>query len=489
MTSIHKSLALSLIDRYFRILIALLGNMILARLLTPEEIGIYSVSLAVIGIAYTIRGFGLGNFLIQEQNLTDAHIRTTFGFALLIGWTLFLVVFFASPYVAAFYADDRLLQILYISSLNFLILPFCSISIGLLQRAMAFDRLIIVNTVAASTGFVITISLAYIGLGPISMAIASIATNIVTGIAAWLARTDRKLLLPGMSEWRTVLNFGGQSSVTAVVNTIATDINDLALGKILGFAPVAIISRAQGLMNLFHRDLMTAVHTVAFPAFAKAHRTGINLEKQYITSVTNVTVIAWPFYGFTSLYALELIRLLFGSQWDASVTLVSWFCLAGASAATCNLILKAMTAVGRIDLVMKAELLFQPIYALTVVLTAVVFQSVLSCAIAFAIVFTLHPPLLYAFKSRCIPNDYKSLFSQLWLSVKVSLVTLLIPFGMIIYVGFDRTEPMKITLLLISILLCALSWFFALMLFKHPITKDPLFQRLMTSMNITRYLN
>jgi len=482
MTSIRRSLALSFIERYLLMAIALFGSILVARLLTPEEIGIYSVSLALIGIAQVVRDFGLGNFLIQERDLTDAHIRTAFGFALFIGFTLFGLVFLAAPAIADFYANDRLLQTLRISSLNFLVLPFCSISLSLLRREMAFNRLIKVNLIAASVGFITTISLAYAGCGPNSMAIGGVTSNLVTGMGAWFVRTDRKFLLPGISEWRKVLNFGGQSSLAAIVTTIAMDINDLAVGKILGFAPVAIISRAQGLMNLFHRDLMTAVRSVAFPAFSKAHRAGENLEVRYIASVTNVTVIAWPFYGFAALYALELIRLLFGPQWDEAVPLVPWFCLAGAVAATSNLILNAIMATGRIDLVTKSELFYQPLRAALIVAAAVLFESIWACTIAFAIALIAHTPYIYAFKSRCIPNDYRLLLSQLWSSAKVTFAALSGPVILVIYEGLGRHEPMGIMLILTAALVCGLSWLMALILFKHPLTADPLFQRLVAGL-------
>ncbi|MEE4659136.1 MAG: oligosaccharide flippase family protein, partial [Halieaceae bacterium] len=277
------------------IAISLAGSMLLARLLTPEEIGIYSVSLAVIGIAQVVRDFGIGSFLIQEKQLTEAHIRTAFGFSLLIGTTLFVIVFFAAPLAGQFYDDQRLVETMRISALNFLVLPFCSISLSLLRRNMLFKRLAAVGVAAALTGFSVGVSLAYAGYGPNSMALGAVASNIVTGTLAWLVRTDRKLLLPSLSEWRVILKFGSQSSAASVVTTISTDINDLALGRILGFAPVAMISRAQGLMNLFHRDIMGAIRGVMFPAFAKAHREGQSVDAQYIRSVTNVTAFAWPF--------------------------------------------------------------------------------------------------------------------------------------------------------------------------------------------------
>jgi O-antigen/teichoic acid export membrane protein len=478
MTSVRHALVLSFAERYALIVIALLGSILIARLLTPEEIGIYSVSLAIIGIAQALRDFGIGNFLIQEKSLSEAHIRTAFGFSLLIGGSLFIIVYCAAPLVANFYTDGRLTQTLRISAMNFLVLPFCTISLALLRREMAFKQIVTVTLMAAIVGFIVTIGLAYFGFGPNSMAIGAVVGNIATGIGAWIARTERRILLPSLSEWRALLNFGGQSILASVVTTIAMDINDLVLGKILGFAPVAMISRAQGLMNLFHRDIMTAIRGVAFPAFAKAHREGESLEGRHIASVTMVTVIAWPFYGFTALYALELMRLLFGPQWDEAAALVPLFCLAGAFIATSNLVMCAIMAVGRIDLVTKAELLFQPLRVALIVAAAMIFQSLFACATAFLIAFMLYTPVAYMFKARCIPNDYRSLLSNLWLSAKVSLAALALPATLAIHAGLDRSAPASLALVMSSAVCCGVGWLAALVVFKHPVAADPLFRRM-----------
>lgn len=502
MTSVRRSLALSFIERYALITISLLSNILLARLLTPKEIGVYSVSLAVIGIAQVLRDFGIGNFLIQEKNLSEAHIRTAFSFSLLLGGGLFFVTYFAAPFAGDFYGEDQMVLTMRISSLNFFVLPFCSISLSLLRRKMAFKRMMIVNLIAAGFGFVASISLAYSGFGPNSMAIGAVVANIVTGIGSWFARTDRKLLLPGFSGWRTLLKFGAQNSVASVVTTISMDINDLVLGKVLGFASVAMISRAQGLMNLFHRDMMSGIQNVAFPAFAKASRDEESLEPYYAYSVSLITLIAWPFYGFISFFAQEILRLMFGPQWDEATSLVPIFCFAGAIAATSNLVLPAILAVGRIDLVTKVELIFQPIRAALIVGAAIIFQSLVACAIAYFVSFVIFTIFVYAIKEICIQNDYRKLCANLWINFKVTVVTLVFPAALwfnskvisltlslppakfIFDIGIDRNIPASIVTVIAAATLAVISWFIALIIFRHPITADPLFRRFTSKLTV-----
>ncbi|RZI98007.1 MAG: hypothetical protein EOP39_27330, partial [Rubrivivax sp.] len=100
---VRRALAFSFIERWLSIIIALGSNVLLARLLSPEQVGIFSVSLSVIGVAQVLRDFGVVNYVIQEKELQQDSLRTAFGLSLLLGGGLFLVVAAAAPAIADFY--------------------------------------------------------------------------------------------------------------------------------------------------------------------------------------------------------------------------------------------------------------------------------------------------------------------------------------------------------------------------------------------------
>ena len=112
MTSVRRALAISFIERYALIVLSLASNILLARLLTPTEIGLYSVSLAAIGIAQVLRDFGIGTYLIQEKNLTNKSIGTAFGLSLLLGMILFGLCYFCAPIAGDIYDKPTITIIL-----------------------------------------------------------------------------------------------------------------------------------------------------------------------------------------------------------------------------------------------------------------------------------------------------------------------------------------------------------------------------------------
>jgi lipopolysaccharide exporter len=478
MSGVRSALLFSFAERYALIVINLASNLLIARLLTPDQIGVYSVTLAVMSIAQVLRDFGVASYLIQEKDLTDDHIRTALGVTLLIGVGLGLVIFAAAPGVAGFYDEPRMRDLLWLAALNFLLLPFSTISLALLRRRMAFKALAIVNLVATLAGAVTSVGLSWAGFGPIGLVAGTLVVSATTGFAAWWAQGERRLLRPGLSQWRSLFKFGAQSSVVGVVTSVSMDINDLAVAKLMGFTPVALLSRAQGLMNLFHRDLMGAVRNVAYPAYAKAVREQQAMEPLYIASVTYVCVVAWPFYGFVSLYALETLRLLFGPQWDAAAPLVPLFCLAGALAAAISLVGNLMMAMGQMGLLTRMEVVFQPARAALIVAAAFYWREPWACAAALVLAMALQLPLVYVVKARFLSNDWQALSRQLARSAAVALLALAPPALLLWLHPREPGQPLPALWFALAILSCCVTWLLALSWCRHPLAADPAFARL-----------
>ena len=102
--TLRRSLVFAALDRYSSLVIAIISVMILARLLAPAEIGIFSVTMALLTMAATVRDMGAGNYLLQEKELTTERIRAVWAVQLGLGLILAVIVALASGPVADFYA-------------------------------------------------------------------------------------------------------------------------------------------------------------------------------------------------------------------------------------------------------------------------------------------------------------------------------------------------------------------------------------------------
>jgi len=64
----RRSLIFSFLDRYGTAVLNLVGTLLLARLLSPRDFGIYSVAISVVALVAVVRDFGVGNFLLQARD-------------------------------------------------------------------------------------------------------------------------------------------------------------------------------------------------------------------------------------------------------------------------------------------------------------------------------------------------------------------------------------------------------------------------------------
>jgi len=495
--SVRKSLAISLVNKYIQIGLQLVSFFVLARLLTPNDIGLFAVASSAIGIAHVFREFGVGDYLIQEKKLTETKIATAFTITLLLGLTLFILLFLLAPRIADFYNDERLIDIFRLLSLNFLIIPLNSTSFALIRREMRFGAVFWVEILASITSVAVAIILSSLGYGYFSLVWSSLTNTLVSVLAVSFFMRGGLFHRITLCEWKTVLSFGSQLTLTNITGQISTNANDLITGKLLGFAETAIISRAQGIMYLFHRDITATLRGVAFPAFANGHREGRDIEQDYIKAVTNLTAFAWPFYGFFSLFPVEALRLLFGPQWDQAGSLVPWFCAGGASAATCSLIATLLPALGGIKYLVRLHFIVDPLRIITFIVVTYYFRTAEAFALVFLVFFTLPVPLLYYFKDQVLKTHYKQLIQGLLQSLVVSLFALAIPASIAVLHYYDIGEvitqpfidlqwmyktpeqPYFKEWLIIPIgLMMFPSWVLGLILVKHPLTKEILFKKI-----------
>lgn len=445
-------------------LIGFVGIMLIARLLTPAEIGIYSVASAVTGIAQMLRDFGIGNYLIQERELTRERIQTALTVAIITSWTAGGLLYFSSPWAAAFYSEPGLADLIKIQCINFLVIPFTAPILALLRRDMQFAVLFRISVICSIVQFVVSVGLATLGYGYMSLAWASVANVICLMLLVNLNRPQDAWIMPGLKEWRRIANFGVQTSVAAIITEIAMNMNDLILGRFLGFQAVAFYSRAQGMIYLFHRDMMNAVRRVAFPAFAQAVREDKDLLKAYLLSVNYITVFAWPFYAFLGLYAHSVMRLMFGDQWDAAIPLVRILVFAGAIGALWNLWSSALLAMGHVNKVMRSELMVQ-ITRIILIFYAASISIEMTCY-ALIIVYGIQLLVSIRYLNQAIGLRLRVLLLNNLNSFAVTLICMVIPVLCYVYlpVKFSPTQS-----LLIGAITCVLGWLLGIFAVRHPI--------------------
>lgn len=334
--------------RYVSLLIGVGSTLILARLLLPEEVGVYSVGAAVLAIIHVFRDFGVSQYIVREPELDDAKLGTCFGIAVIVAWSFALPLALLAPALATFFEQPGLAPVTWILAGGLAVIPFNSVRMALLRRDMRFGVLFGADVASATANAVVAVTLAALGFSFLSLAWGAFASIAGTYLAVQLLASDVRQPRATLREWRGVAGFGGQALGVSLVTRLGNSAPDFIIGKSSGMAEVGILSRARGLVDLLQTAFLNTVGTVTYSHIARSHRAGEPVAPDYLRSVTYLSVLAWPCYAFLGLNSLAVIRVLFGDNWDASAPLVEVFALAGIFAPLWMFNGQFFTAIGRI---------------------------------------------------------------------------------------------------------------------------------------------
>ncbi|MEP7216814.1 MAG: lipopolysaccharide biosynthesis protein [Anaerolineaceae bacterium] len=371
----RRALAWSFAERYASFFVTMASLMWLARLLTPAEVGVYSLCAAFIAVAGILRDFGVSEYLIQERTLSREKMRAASAIALTVAWTLGAVTFFGRGAVARFYEEPGVAQVLAILSLHFFLLPITSPAFALLNRELAFHRIFLLQIACNVAQAVISVTLALRGHSYLALAwgpVANVATQTVM-LAYW--RPKDSFILPGWREARTVLRFGGMYVASRVLETLARNSHEPVIAKQFDFVSVGLFSRAQGMIEMFHHNVSDAVVRVSTPVFAEDHRNGRPIAESFSRSTAIFVSISWPFFGFIALCSEPIIRVLFGQQWTSAAPLASILAMAAIPSGPFEMVPQLLSATGRVGQRLRISAIVSPVHVILVIAASFVSLS------------------------------------------------------------------------------------------------------------------
>ncbi len=313
--SVPRATLYSAGERFLAFALQLGASVVVARLLSPAEVGVFSLAATLMAIATVLRQFGITDFLVQQRELDRELLRATHGLALLIAWVLALALWMLAEPVARLYHEPEVAPVLRILAFAFVLAPVGSACAALLERDLAFGRLTAVQTASTFASVATTIALAATGHSTASLAWGAVAANLTTIVGYGLLRPADLLMRPRLGEWRRLLGFCSTMTAGQLIEQVAARVPDLLIPRSLGFAALGLFGRSQGLALAAHDLVVTAFTRVARPLFARSDRDPAALRRTYLAFLERLALLPLALFPFTALFADALVRLLFGPAW------------------------------------------------------------------------------------------------------------------------------------------------------------------------------
>ena len=160
---------------------------VLARLIPTDAFGVMAIALVVVGVIEMFAQVGIGPALIQNSNVRIEHKRTAFVFSLGLGIIFFVGTYVLAPYIANFYNQPLLNEVLRWIALSFIISGASVVPRSMLIKEMRFKSLFFCSSTAMIIGnLIVGLTLAYNGAGIWAYVIALLSQNTLLGIGYWI---------------------------------------------------------------------------------------------------------------------------------------------------------------------------------------------------------------------------------------------------------------------------------------------------------------
>jgi Membrane protein involved in the export of O-antigen and teichoic acid len=405
-------------------------QIILARLLLPADYGLIALITIFIAIANVFVQNGFNSALIQKKDATDIDFSSVFYLSLFVASILYVIIFFATPFISALYKEPQLIPVLRITSVTLFAGAFNSIQNAIVSRNMQFKKLFFSSLGSTLVSGLIGIILAYANFGVWSLVVQQIISQFSITIILWFTVKWRPKFMFSFRRLGCLFSYGWKLLFSALLDTLYNNIYGLIIGKIYDSKMLGYYNRGDQFPNILVTNINGSISSVLLPAMS-ANQDDKNMVKNMVRrSIVTSSFVIFPLMIGLAVCAESLVKILLTDKWMQCVPFLQMLCLSYLFWPIHTANLQAINALGRSDIYLKLEIIKKCIGI-----------AALCISIPFGIYIMVVFKIITSFISTIInsfPNkkllDYS--FGQQWKDIVPSLFLSLIMGGIVYTIKF-----------------------------------------------------
>ena len=298
--------------------------LVLARLLTPAEHGLYAMGATVFLFLFIFRDLGLGTAVVQTAELNRTQFTTLFWAHALLGILFMGAALIAAPLAARFYATPAAGPLLATMSLAFLVMGLGGLPRAMLARELRFQELNFVETTAAVAGTVVMLAAGATGAGAYTFVIYLLFSEALITLLAWRVCRWRPQGRPDWAGLRELARTGQHLTGYLGLNYALTQVDTFILGRVMGAHVLGLYSRAGQLLALPNVHVAGPMTQVALAAFSRLEKDVVEFRRQALVTATVIAHLVLPPLAVCVAVPDEIVRVILGPQWPEAVPMLRW---------------------------------------------------------------------------------------------------------------------------------------------------------------------
>ena len=292
---------------------------IMARILNKEDFGLMALANSFIMFGYIFAESGMGIALIQKKNITIKHINAALQGGILFGLFLFLIMFSLAPFIANYFAQQQLENLIRVIAINFFVFSISAVSVGILQKEFRFKEKALVIIFSMILSYGLGIYLGLIGYGVWSLVIAVLLMAILRTIGYFYFARIKIIKGFFFKEWKDLFSFGFGVILLRFANYIGSNGIHLVLGKIFSPGLLGVFERTYQIKTIPGTYIGNIIDTVMFPALSEIQNEDDRLFRIYQQMLGTVNTIFIPAAFYFIFFSQEIVMILLGQKWPEAV--------------------------------------------------------------------------------------------------------------------------------------------------------------------------
>lgn len=341
----------------------------MARILSPDDYGLIGMLTIFMSVSQIFIDGGFSSALIQKKQKSENDYSTAFYTNFGISILIYIILFVFSGYIADFYNQPILSDIIKIYGLNLIINALVSINKTILVVRVDFKTQSIISVVSALLSGSIGIVCAYLGMGVwaiVALIISSSIFNVIVSLI--LVRWIPKLIF-SIDSFKSLFSFGSKLLIAQLVNAVYINIYNIAIGKKYTLDQLGYYTRADQSCQLVSTNISSILERVSFPILSELQDDNERLLIVYKRYLEISAFIMFPMILGLCGIAKPLILLLLSEKWEPSIILLQILCIGNLGNGIIRINQNLLYVKGRSDLVLKLEFIKKPLAILILFIT------------------------------------------------------------------------------------------------------------------------
>lgn len=346
----------SAVERFSVQFVQLVVQVIIARILTPEDFGVIGMLAIFLALAQSFIDSGFSNALIRKTDRTEVDNSTVFYFNIVVGLIAYAVLFFTAPWIARFYETPILTPITRFIALGVFFNSLTIVQRAILTARVDFKTQAKASFVAVVISGAIGIYMAYAGYGVWALAVQAVLNYLVNTAMLWILTAWKPLWVFSWSSFNELFGFGSKLLLSGLLDTAFRNIYTIVIGKFFSATDLGFYTKASQLSQFPSSNVTGILQRVTYPLLCDYQNEDERLRHVYRKYLRLSAYVIFPLMIGLAAVAEPLIIALLKEQWLGAVLLLQILCVVMMWYPIHAINLNLLQVKGRSDLFLKLEI-------------------------------------------------------------------------------------------------------------------------------------